>query len=104
MLGQLTAGRYMDAGEPVVLLGDSDTGKSHLLIGLGLAACEQVRRVRYVTTAQRVNELIEAADERVLSRLSAATAASTCAASTNSATSRSTRAAPNCCPRSSPNA
>jgi DNA replication protein DnaC len=31
----------MDAGEPVVLLGDSGTGNSHLLIGLGLAACEQ---------------------------------------------------------------
>jgi len=45
------------------------TGKSHLLIGLGLAACEQGRRVRYVTTAQLVNELVEAANERVLSRI-----------------------------------
>ena len=62
--GHLAAGHYMDAGEPVVLLGDSGTGKSHLLIGLGLAACEQGRRVRYVTTAQLVNELVEAADER----------------------------------------
>ena len=43
--------------------------KSHLLIGLGLAACEQGRRVRYITTAQLVNELVEAADERVLSRV-----------------------------------
>ena len=69
LLGQLAGGHYMDAGEPVVLLGDSGTGKSHLLIGLGLAACEQGRRVRYVTTAQLVNELVEAADERVLSRV-----------------------------------
>lgn len=69
VLGQLAAGHYIDAGEPVVLLGDSGTGKSHLLIGLGLAACEQGRRVRYVTTAQLVNELVEAADERVLSRV-----------------------------------
>jgi DNA replication protein DnaC len=68
-LGRLAAGHYMDAGEPVVLLGDSGTGKSHLLIGLGLAACEQGRRVRYVTTAQLVNGLVEAADERVLSRV-----------------------------------
>ncbi len=68
-LGQLAGGHYMDAGEPVVLLGDSGTGKSHLLIGLGLAACEQGRRVRYVTTARLVNELVEAADERVLSRV-----------------------------------
>jgi DNA replication protein DnaC len=65
----LATGAYMDAGEPIVLLGDSGTGKSHLLIALGLAACEQGRRVRYVTTAQLVNELVEAADERQLSRV-----------------------------------
>ena len=53
----------------MVLLGDSGTGKTHLLIGLGLAACEQGRRVRYTTCAQLVNELVEAADERVLSRV-----------------------------------
>ena len=68
-LGQLASGHYMDAGEPVVLLGDSGTGKSHLLIDLGFAACEQGRRVRYATTAQLVNELVEAADERQLSRV-----------------------------------
>ena len=68
-LAALAAGTYLDAGEPVVLLGDSGTGKSHLLIGLGLAACEQDRRVRYVTTAALVNELVEAADDRQLSRV-----------------------------------
>jgi DNA replication protein DnaC len=68
-LATLATGAYLDAGEPIVLLGDSGTGKSHLLIALGLAACEQGRRVRYVTTAQLVNELVEAADERQLSRI-----------------------------------
>jgi len=68
-LATLASGAYLDAGDPVVLLGDSGTGKSHLLIGLGMAACEQGRRVRYVTCAQLVNELVEAADERRLSRL-----------------------------------
>ncbi len=53
----------------MVLLGDSGTGKSHLLIGLGLAAAETGRRVRYVTTAALANELAEAADERTLSRV-----------------------------------
>jgi DNA replication protein DnaC len=38
-------------------------------VGPGLAACEQGRRVRYVTTARLVNELVEAADERDLSRV-----------------------------------
>ncbi len=68
-LAALASGAYLDAGEPVVLLGDSGTGKTHLLIGLGLAACEQGRRVRYVTCARLVNELVEAADDRALSRV-----------------------------------
>jgi DNA replication protein DnaC len=68
-IATLASCAYLDAGDPLVLLGDSGTGKSHLLIGLGLAACEQGRRVRYVTAAQLVNELVEAADERRLSRI-----------------------------------
>lgn len=46
-------------------------GKSHLFIGLGLAACEQGRRV-HVTTAQLVNESVEAADDRVVTARNAA--------------------------------
>jgi DNA replication protein DnaC len=68
-LATLASGAWIDAAEPVVALGDSGTGKTHLLIGLGLAACEQGRRVRYATTAQLVNELAEAADNRQLSRV-----------------------------------
>jgi len=68
-LATLATGAWIDAGQPVVLIGDSGTGKTHLLIGLGLAACEQGRRVRYATTAQLVNELAEAADGRQLSRV-----------------------------------
>ena len=69
LLGALASGAYLERGEPVVLLGDSGTGKSHLLIGLGMAACEQGRSVRYVTLSALVNELVEAADERRLSKL-----------------------------------
>lgn len=68
-LAALAAGDWISAGEPVVLLGDSGTGKTHLLIGLGIAACEQGLRVRYVTAAALVNELVEAEDERMLSRV-----------------------------------
>ena len=68
-LAALASGGWIDAGEPVVLLGDSGTGKSHLLIGLGIAACEAGRRVRYVTCASLVNELAEAADDRMLSKV-----------------------------------
>jgi len=68
-IATLAAGNYIDTGDPVVMLGDSGTGKTHLLIGLGMAACEQARRVRYTTCAQLANELNEAADERRLARL-----------------------------------
>jgi len=68
-LAELAGCAWVDAGEPVVLLGNSGTGKTHLLIGLGTAAAEQGRRVRYATTAALVNELAEAADDRQLSRV-----------------------------------
>jgi DNA replication protein DnaC len=68
-LAALATGGWIDTGTPLCLIGDSGTGKSHLLIALGIAACEQGRRVRYVTCAGLVNELAEAADERNLSKL-----------------------------------
>lgn len=68
-LAHLAAGTWIDAGQPLVLLGDSGTGKTHLLIALGTAAAEQGRRVRYVTTTALVNELVEAADHKQLSRV-----------------------------------
>jgi DNA replication protein DnaC len=67
-LATLAAGTWIDHGQPLVLLGDSGTGKTHLLIGVGIAACEQGRSVRYATTAALVNELVEAADERTLAK------------------------------------
>ena len=69
MLATLERGEWIASGQPVVLLGDSGTGKSHLLIGLGMAACQRGLRVRYTTAAALVNELAEAADERTLSRV-----------------------------------
>ncbi|HET6920258.1 MAG TPA: IS21-like element helper ATPase IstB [Jiangellaceae bacterium] len=68
-LAQLASGGWIDRGEPLVLLGDSGTGKTHLLIALGTSAAEQGRRVRYITTAALVNELVEAADDKQLSRV-----------------------------------
>ncbi|MGH3611925.1 MAG: ATP-binding protein, partial [Pseudonocardia sp.] len=42
------------------LIGDSGTGKNHLLIGLGIAGAEAGYRIRYVLTSRLVNELAEA--------------------------------------------
>lgn len=68
VIATLAAGGWIDRGEPVVAIGDSGSGKTHLLIGIGLAACEAGRSVRYTTAAALVNELAEAADDRTLSR------------------------------------
>jgi len=59
---------WIRSGQPLCLIGDSGTGKSHLLIGLGTAAALAGHKVRYVLAAKLVNELVEAADERQLSR------------------------------------
>lgn len=67
-VAQLGETSWIDAGHPVVLLGDSGTGKTHLLIGLGIAAAEHDKKVRYTTAAALVNELVEAADHKQLAR------------------------------------
>ena len=46
----------------------SGTGKSHLLIVLGTAAAEAGFRVRYTLATKLVNELVEAADEKMLAK------------------------------------
>jgi IstB-like ATP binding protein len=47
----------------------SGTGKSHLLIALGTLAAEAGYRVRYTLASKLVNELVEAADDKQLSKL-----------------------------------
>jgi len=69
VIATLATGEFIEQSRPAVLLGDSGTGKTHLLIGTGMAACETGRSVRYVTAAGLVNELVEAQDARSLSRL-----------------------------------
>ena len=69
LLGTLADPAWVNAGLPLCLIGDSGTGKSHLLIGIGTAIAEAGLKVRYTTTAALVNELAEAADERTLSRV-----------------------------------
>ncbi len=58
---------WVKAGHPC-LIGDSATGKSHLLIALGTAAAEAGYRVKYTLATKLVNELVEAADDRQLAK------------------------------------
>ena len=59
---------WVKKGQPLCLIGDSGTGKSHLLIALGTEAAMAGYRVRYTLATKLVNELVEAADDRQLSK------------------------------------
>jgi DNA replication protein DnaC len=59
---------WVKKGLPLCLIGDSGTGKSHLLIALGTEAAMAGYRVRYTLATKLVNELVEAADEKVLTK------------------------------------
>jgi DNA replication protein DnaC len=54
---ELAQGGYLTRAEPIIFIGDSGTGKTHLLTGLCVAACRQKHRVRFATAAALVNEL-----------------------------------------------
>ena len=64
---ELARGDYLVKAEPVIFIGESGTGKTHLLTGLAVA-CRQKRRVRFATAAALVNELVEAKHQLQLSR------------------------------------
>ena len=68
----LARGDYIARHEPVIFIGNPGLGKTHLALGLALAACRQRRKVRFWTAAGLVNELQQAQDEHRLSRFSTA--------------------------------
>jgi DNA replication protein DnaC len=64
----LAEGGYVTRAEPILLVGEAGTGKTHLATGLCVAACHQRRRVRFTTATALVNELVEATHANQLSR------------------------------------
>ncbi len=60
---------YVDRHQNIIALGPSGTGKTHIALGLGLAACQRGLKVRFTTAAALVHDLIEAQDERRLQRM-----------------------------------
>ncbi len=68
-LAQLATCDYLERGEDVVIAGPIGTGKTHLAIALGVEAVQRRQRVAFVRAADLVRELIEARDERTLTRL-----------------------------------
>ena len=65
----LCEGGYLSRSEPVIFLGETGTGKTHMATGLAIAACQQRKRVRFTTAAQLVNQLTEAKNKSELNRV-----------------------------------
>jgi DNA replication protein DnaC len=66
---ELARSEYVARRENIIAVGNSGTGKTHIALGLGLAACQKGLSVGFVTAAALVHELIEARDEKRLLRL-----------------------------------
>ena len=66
---ELASGQFMDEAEDVVIAGPIGTGKTHLAIALGVEATRRRRPVLFRKAADIVRELLEARDDRTLSRL-----------------------------------
>ncbi len=66
---ELARCEYIDRKENIIALGNSGTGKTHVTLGLGLAACQRGMSVGFTTAAALVHELIEARDDKRLLNL-----------------------------------
>ncbi len=66
---ELTGEGYIKEHRNVIFLGKTGRGKTHMSTALGIEACKNNFRTRFVTCYGLVNELIEARQERTLQRL-----------------------------------
>lgn len=69
LVRELLRGEYIGKRENLLLVGNPGTGKTHLAIALGFAACTQGKRVRFMTTTGLVTQLLEQRETRTLQRL-----------------------------------
>jgi DNA replication protein DnaC len=64
---ELATGDFIRRRENVAFVGESGLGKSHLVQGVGRACCAAGYRVRYVTSAELLEELTAALADKTLS-------------------------------------
>ena len=69
LIKELSGCEYIEKTRNVIFMGKSGTGKTHLATGLGMEACKQGIRTRFVTGCGLANELIESRDEKLLGRV-----------------------------------
>jgi DNA replication protein DnaC len=72
---ELARCEYVVARDNIIALGNSGTGKTHVCLALGLAACQRGLSVAFATAAGLVHQLMEARDDKRLLRLQAQLAA-----------------------------
>ena len=63
---ELARCEYIQRRENVIAVGNSGTGKTHVALGLGLAACQRGISVGFTAAAGLVHEMMETRDERRL--------------------------------------
>ena len=68
LMKELSNCDYVKKGRNIIFVGKSGAGKTHLSTALGMEACKQAIRTRFVTGCGLANELIEARDEKQLGR------------------------------------
>jgi DNA replication protein DnaC len=66
---ELARGEWIEQRTNTCFIGSPGTGKTHLAIALGLAACRQGKRVRFFTAAALVTRLEEAQKQYQLDRV-----------------------------------
>jgi DNA replication protein DnaC len=65
---ELMRGEYIDKQENILLMGNPGTGKTHLAVALGHAACSEGKRVRFFSVTGLATQLLEAREDRQLER------------------------------------
>lgn len=68
-INDLAGGSYIKQNRNIIFFGKSGTGKSHLATALGIEACDQGVRTKFITGCGLVNELTEARDDKRLRAL-----------------------------------
>lgn len=68
LVKELLTGQYLNEARNVILIGKSGTGKTHLATALGMEACRIGKKTLFTTACGLANELVEAREEKILSR------------------------------------
>ncbi|WP_328522830.1 ATP-binding protein [Kribbella sp. NBC_00359] len=68
VINSLATSEWVKKGLPLCLIGNSGTGKSHLMIALATEAATAGHRVKHTLAAKLANELVEAADDKILTK------------------------------------